>query len=119
MVELEETLRLWEWGKWARSAWLRPMKMPGWVKEIKTLDREKTLGRIIGDIPDEYGEFLDRKISVLNKENLINADVIVNIYVNLRSVDETARDMKVSKHTVRKEREGAIRTLYGNMAKIG
>ena len=117
LVEFEEALMMWEYGKWARTAWERPLKMPGWVKEIKTLDREPDLGRIIGNIDDEYGERLDRKIAVLNQDGLINADILVNIYVNLMNVEQCAKDLKTTKHTVRDSRKTSLAILFGSMCK--
>lgn len=117
LAQLEDGTAIWGWGKWARTAWVREMKMPGWVKEIKTLDRERELNRIIEDISDEYGEMLDRKISEMGKDGAINPDVLVNIYVNLMPVPVCARDLKLTNHTVRQERQTALAMLWGSLSK--
>lgn len=110
--DYEEALRLWGWGAWARTAWIRPLKQPGWVKQIKTLDRETELRTVITPIDDRYGQELDAKISRLPEQY---RDILVNIYVNLLSVHDTARDMQLSRYTVTKEQDRALALLYGGM----
>ena len=108
--QMESVLRVWEWGKWARSAWGQPLKPPGWVKEIKTQDREKDLKRIIGTISDDYGSALDSYISALPEEF---RDTLVNLYVNLLPAREAAKDQKTTTYRVRNNRDVALGILYG------
>ena len=110
--DLEAALYFWEFGAWARTAWVDPVKTPGWVKQItRTQDREKDLRRYHGTIDDEYGRQLDAAISRLPEQQ---RDILVNIYVNLLSRRLAAKDLKISQLVLEKEQLVALSLIYGN-----
>lgn len=108
--DMEEALRMWDYGAWARTAWPRALKPPPWVRHIKTLDREKELRRYFRPISDDYGEKLDSMISKLPDAQ---RDILINIYVNLLSLKEAIEDAESTYHVVSSERRGALQMMYG------
>jgi hypothetical protein len=112
--DFEDALKMWSWGKWARSCWFKT-KYPEWVKRMTGIRKDteqEVKGRYIPPIDDAYGEKLDAAISRLPE---LTRDVLVHIYVNRLEVSDVAKDLETSQYVVRDERKMGLSMLYGRM----
>ena len=114
--DFEDTLLMWEWGKFARSAWFRT-KYPEWVKRMTGVRKEesKAAQMPIGDIEPDYAYALDREIARLPE---MLRDILVHTYVNRLTMSDIAKDLEVSKKAIESNKVAALGILYGRLYDI-
>lgn len=110
-AQLEETLKIRSWGKWAKPRIERELgaKCPWWVDLMKEGWRESSRD-YVEPITDEYGLMLDRMISATGEESRL---ILTSLYCFGYGVNLIASNSRYSKYDVRSIRDSALNQLYG------